>query len=139
VAGGGAEDGYRVSSVVQPAFGLLTDRWMSTFLGLFVQQRVVHSVAASAVALFVLYAGGVVGTVLGGRMAVRWGRLRTLRVAYLAVAMAGVVVVPGPAVLVCIGAVSLALYVLLAGRLREPSELSSMTGGGDAVAGTAAR
>ena len=65
---------------------------MSTFLGLFVQQRIPHGVAASGLALFVLYAGGAVGTVLGGRCAVRWGRLRTLRVAYLAssIALAGV-------------------------------------------------
>jgi FSR family fosmidomycin resistance protein-like MFS transporter len=94
----------------------------TTFLGLFVQQRVAHSVAHSAVvggaaavavALFVLYAGGAVGTVLGGRLAVRWGRLPTLRVAYLvsALAMLGVVEVPGPAVLVCIGVLALALYV----------------------------
>jgi len=86
---------------------------MSTFLGLFVQQRIPHGVAASGLALFVLYAGGAVGTVLGGRCAVRWGRLRTLRVAYLAssVALAGVAFVPGPAVLAFVAAASLALYV----------------------------
>jgi len=86
---------------------------MSTFLGLFVQQRIPHGVAASGLALFVLYAGGAVGTVLGGRCAVRWGRLRTLRVAYLAssIALAGVAFVPGPAVLVFVAAASLALYV----------------------------
>jgi FSR family fosmidomycin resistance protein-like MFS transporter len=85
---------------------------ISTFLGLFVQQRLPHGAAASGVALFVLYAGGAVGTVLGGRCARRWGRLPTLRVAYLAagVALAGIVLVPGPGVLVFIGASSLALY-----------------------------
>jgi len=85
----------------------------STFLALFVQQRVGHSATVGAVALFVLYTGGAIGTVLGGRLAVRWGRLPTLRVAYLvaALAMVGVVAVPGPAVLVCIGMVALALYV----------------------------
>jgi MFS transporter, FSR family, fosmidomycin resistance protein len=86
---------------------------LSTFLGLFVQQRIPHGAAASGIALFVLYLGGAVGTVLGGRCAARWGRLRTLRVAYLAssAALAGVVLVPGPAVLVFVGAASLALYV----------------------------
>lgn len=47
--------------------GVFSASGMSTFLGLFVQQRVAHSAAASAVALFVLYAGGAVGTVLAGR------------------------------------------------------------------------
>ncbi|HZZ49805.1 MAG TPA: MFS transporter [Pseudonocardia sp.] len=104
-----------------PAFGTLSAiivvrsvafTGISTFLGLFVQQRIPHGAAASGIALFVLYAGGAVGTVLGGRCARRWGRLPTLRVAYLvgAVALAGVVLVPGPAVLVFVGATSLALY-----------------------------
>jgi FSR family fosmidomycin resistance protein-like MFS transporter len=86
---------------------------ISTFLGLFVQQRIPHGAAASGIGLFALYAGGVAGSLLGGRCAVRWGRLPTLRIAYLAasVAMLGVVFVPGPAVLICIGAAALALYV----------------------------
>ena len=86
---------------------------MSTFLGLFIQQRIPHEAAASGLALFVLYAGGAVGTVLGGRCAVRWGRLPTLRVAYLAsvFAMAAVAYVPGPAVLVFVAVTSLGLYV----------------------------
>jgi hypothetical protein len=46
----------------------------STFLALFVQQRVGHSATVGAVALFVLYTGGAIGTVLGGRLAVRRGR-----------------------------------------------------------------
>jgi MFS transporter, FSR family, fosmidomycin resistance protein len=85
----------------------------STFLGLFVQQRVSHSPTAAGVALFVLYAGGAVGTVLGGRLAGRFGRLPTLRVAYLvaAPAMLGVALLPGVALIVCVGLVSLALYV----------------------------
>ncbi|WP_037079337.1 MFS transporter [Pseudonocardia spinosispora] len=86
---------------------------LSTFLGLFVQQRMPHGAAASGLALFVLYAAGAVGTVLGGRCAVRWGRLRTLRVAYLAsaFALAGVAFAPGPSVLVFVAAASLGLYV----------------------------
>ncbi|WP_344875751.1 MFS transporter [Nonomuraea antimicrobica] len=68
--------------------------------------------AAGAVALFVLFAGGAVGTVLGGRLAARWGRVRTMRLAYaLAVpAVAGVVLVPGPAAYAFIAASSIALY-----------------------------
>ncbi|WP_326625981.1 MFS transporter [Nonomuraea fuscirosea] len=68
--------------------------------------------AAGAVALFVLFAGGAVGTVLGGRLAGRWGRVRTMRLAYaLAVpAVAGVVLVPGPVAYVFVAASSIALY-----------------------------
>ncbi|MEV6035379.1 MFS transporter [Nonomuraea sp. NPDC052116] len=68
--------------------------------------------AAGAVALFVLFAGGAVGTVLGGRLAARWGRLRTMRLAYaLAVpAVAGVVLAPGPVAYVFVAASSIALY-----------------------------
>ncbi|SDI07014.1 MFS transporter [Nonomuraea jiangxiensis] len=68
--------------------------------------------AAGAVALFVLFAGGAVGTVLGGRLAARWGRTRTMRLAYaLSIpAVAGVALAPGPVALVFIAASSLALY-----------------------------
>jgi FSR family fosmidomycin resistance protein-like MFS transporter len=86
---------------------------LSTFLGLFVQQRVHNSPTSSAVALFALFAGGAVGTVLGGRLAARWGRLRVLRAAYAAaaVALTGVVLVPGPGVLVFVAAAALTLYM----------------------------
>ncbi|TYB67893.1 MFS transporter [Nonomuraea sp. PA05] len=68
--------------------------------------------AAGAVALFVLFAGGAVGTVVGGRMAARLGRVRTMRLSYaLAVpAVAGVVLVPGPAAYAFVAASSIALY-----------------------------
>ncbi|MBE1592817.1 MFS transporter [Nonomuraea angiospora] len=68
--------------------------------------------AAGAVALFVLFAGGAVGTVLGGRLAARWGRMRTMRLAYaLAVpAVAGVVLAPGPVAYAFVAASSIALY-----------------------------
>ncbi|WP_336209153.1 MFS transporter [Nonomuraea sp. LPB2021202275-12-8] len=70
--------------------------------------------AAGAVALFVLFAGGAVGTVLGGRLAARWGRVRTMRLSYAAAipAVAGVVLVPGsgPWVYVFVAAASITLY-----------------------------
>lgn len=68
--------------------------------------------AAGAAALFVLFAGGAAGTVLGGRLAARWGRVRTMRLAYAAAvpAVAGVVLAPGPAAYVFIAASSIALY-----------------------------
>ncbi|MER7367569.1 MFS transporter [Nonomuraea wenchangensis] len=81
---------------------------LSTFVALYVGGG-----AAGAVALFVLFAGGAVGTVLGGRLAARWGRVRTLRLAYAAAvpAVAGVVLAPGPAAYVFVAASSIALYV----------------------------
>ncbi|MEO3804038.1 MFS transporter [Nonomuraea sp. B1E8] len=68
--------------------------------------------AAGAVALFVLFAGGAVGTVLGGRLAARWGRVRTMGLAYLLAvpAVAGVVLVPGPVAYAFVAASSIALY-----------------------------
>lgn len=68
--------------------------------------------AAGAVALFVLFAGGAVGTVLGGRLAARWGRVRTMRLAYAAAvpAVAGVVLAPGIWVYIFIAAASITLY-----------------------------
>ncbi|MEO3790026.1 MFS transporter [Nonomuraea sp. B10E15] len=68
--------------------------------------------AAGAVALFVLFAGGAVGTVLGGRLAARWGRVRTMALAYLLAvpAVAGVVLVPGPVAYAFVAASSIALY-----------------------------
>jgi MFS transporter, FSR family, fosmidomycin resistance protein len=108
---------------------------LSTFLGLFVQQRVHNSPASSAVALFALFAGGAVGTVLGGRLAARWGRLRVLRAAYAAaaVALAGVVLVPGPAVLVFVAAAALTLYMpfslhITLGQDYLPSRIGTASG-----------
>lgn len=108
---------------------------LSTFLGLFVQQRLHDSAAASGFALFALYAGGAVGTVLGGRLAVRWGRLRVLRAAYVAaaVALAGVVLVPGPAVLVFVTAAALTLYMpfslhITLGQDYLPSRIGTASG-----------
>ena len=81
---------------------------LSTFVALYVGGG-----AAGAVALVVLFAGGAAGTVLGGRLAARWGRVRTMRLAYAAAvpAVAGVVLAPGPAAYVFVAASSIALYV----------------------------
>lgn len=68
--------------------------------------------AAGAVALFVLFGGGAVGTVLGGRLAARWGRVRAMRAAYAASvpAVAGVVLAPGPLMYVFVAAAAITLY-----------------------------
>lgn len=86
---------------------------LSAFIAVYAQQRVGGGATAGSVALFVLFAGGAVGTVLGGRLASRWGRVRTIRIAYAACvpAVAGLVLVPGPALYVFAALTSTALYV----------------------------
>lgn len=86
---------------------------LGSFLGLFVQQRVQPGDAAVGIALFALFAGGAVGTVLGGRLAGRWGRIPTMRRAYgvAVLAVAGVAVVPGPGLYAVVAAAAIALYV----------------------------
>ncbi len=67
---------------------------------------------AGGLALFVLFGGGAVGTVLGGRLAARFGRIRTMRAAYLAsiAAIAGVPLAPGWWACLFIALSSMALY-----------------------------
>ncbi|WP_308401267.1 MFS transporter [Streptomyces sp. AC512_CC834] len=86
---------------------------LSTFVSLYVRERVGGGSAAGTVALFVLYLGGAVGTVAGGRLADRHGRLKVVRLSYVlsVLAVAGVVLVPGPAVYLCVALTSAGLYV----------------------------
>lgn len=86
---------------------------LSTFIALYAQQRLHGGTFTGSAALFTLFAGGAVGTVLGGRLAGRWGRVRTVQVAYAASvpSVAGLVLVPGPALYVFAGLSALCLYV----------------------------
>ncbi|MBD0693042.1 MFS transporter [Streptomyces sp. CBMA123] len=86
---------------------------LSTFLSLYAAQRLGGGTAAGTAALVVLYAGGAVGSLLGGALAERWGRVAVARSSYLvaAVAVAGVLVVPGPGLYVCVALTSAGLYV----------------------------
>jgi MFS transporter, FSR family, fosmidomycin resistance protein len=86
---------------------------LSTFVSLYVPERVGGGTAAGTVALFVLYLGGAVGTVAGGRLADRHGRLKVVRLSYVltVLAVAGVVLVPGPAVYLFVALTSAGLYV----------------------------
>ncbi|GAU65864.1 putative major facilitator superfamily transporter [Streptomyces sp. NBRC 110611] len=86
---------------------------LSTFLSLYAQQNMGGGTAAGTVALFVLYLGGAVGSVLGGALAGRWGRVTVARCSYLFTigAVAGVVFVPGPALYVFVALTSAGLYV----------------------------
>ncbi|SEQ63229.1 MFS transporter, FSR family, fosmidomycin resistance protein [Lentzea xinjiangensis] len=85
---------------------------LGTFLAIWVAQRVGGLIAGS-VALVVLFGVGAAGTLLGGVLAERWGRIRVVRVSYaLGVpAVAGVALAPGPAVYVFVALTAVTLYV----------------------------
>ncbi|WP_327240815.1 MFS transporter [Streptomyces sp. NBC_01318] len=86
---------------------------LSTFISLYAQQRLGGGTAAGTAALFVLYLGGAVGSVLGGSLANRWDRVAVARRAYLVTvaAVAGIVFIPGPAIYVFVALTSAGLYV----------------------------
>ncbi|MGC5627550.1 hypothetical protein ACPYO6_04775 [Georgenia sp. Z1344] len=68
--------------------------------------------SAGLVALFVLYLGGIVGSMLGGALAQRFGRVRVSRWAYVVstVAVAGVVWVPGYSIYAFLALASIGMY-----------------------------
>jgi MFS transporter, FSR family, fosmidomycin resistance protein len=86
---------------------------LSTFIALYAQQRMNDRAAAGTAALFLLYLGGVAGSILGGSLAHRWDRVTVSRWSYVvsAVAVAGVVWVPGPAIYLFVALTSIGLYV----------------------------
>ncbi|MFE9748356.1 MFS transporter [Saccharothrix saharensis] len=86
---------------------------LGTFIALHAQQRIGGGTGVGTTALFVLYLGGAVGTVAGGALAARFGRLRVVRWSYaLSVpAVAGVVFVPGLTLLLFVALSSACLYV----------------------------
>lgn len=86
---------------------------LSAFVSLYVRQRTGGGNVAGTAALCVLYVGGAVGTVVGGRLADRYGRLTVVRQAYVltGIAVAGVVLVPGPSVYLFVALTSAGLYV----------------------------
>ncbi|MEV5960798.1 MFS transporter [Kribbella sp. NPDC051952] len=71
---------------------------LGTFIALYAGQRVGGGTTTGGIALFVLFACGALGTLLGGRFATHYGRVRTLRTSYAVAvpAIAGLVFVPGP-------------------------------------------
>lgn len=86
---------------------------MNTFLAIWVAQRVGGSATAGEAALVVLFGVGALGTLLGGVLAGRWGRTRTLRISYAVSvpAVAAVALAPGYAVFPAVVIAALTLYV----------------------------
>lgn len=82
-------------------------------ISLYAQQRPGGSTAAGTAALFVLFLGGAVGSVLGGGLANRWDRVAVSCWSYLVTvaAVAGILFVPGPAIYVFVALTSAGLYV----------------------------
>lgn len=108
---------------------------LSTFIALYAGQRMNENAAAGTAALFVLYLGGVVGSLLGGSLAHRWHRVTVSRWSYIvaAVAIAGVVWVPGPAIYFFVALTSIGLYVpfslqLTLGQDYLPSRVGTASG-----------
>ncbi|QDQ16790.1 MFS transporter [Streptomyces spectabilis] len=87
---------------------------LSAFIALYVRERVGGGgEVAGTAGLFVLYIGGAVGTVIGGRLATRYSRVTVVRWSYAVsvFAVAGVVLVPGPLLYGCVALTSAGLYV----------------------------
>ncbi|SDS88829.1 MFS transporter, FSR family, fosmidomycin resistance protein [Streptomyces sp. TLI_053] len=86
---------------------------LSTFVSLYARERTHGSATAGTAALFLLFLGGAVGSVLGGSLANRYDRVRVSRWSYLVsvVAVAGVVCAPGPALFLFVALTSAGLYV----------------------------
>jgi len=91
----------------------ITFTGLSTFIALYAGQRTGGGTAAGTAALVVLYLGGAVGSVLGGGLADRWGRVAVARRAYLltVVAVAGVVLAPGWVIFPFLALASAGLYI----------------------------
>lgn len=85
---------------------------LGTFLAIWVAHRVGGGTVAGEIALVVLFGVGAAGTLLGGVLAGRWGRIRTVRVSYAVAvpAVAGIALVPGSAVYLMVAVAALALY-----------------------------
>ncbi|MFJ6570412.1 MFS transporter [Streptomyces sp. NPDC091292] len=86
---------------------------LSAFISLYVRQRAGGGDVSGTVALVVLYLGGAVGTVAGGKLATRYGRVPVVQWSYALTvpAVAGVVLVPGPLLYGCIALTSAGLYL----------------------------
>ncbi|MGW4641659.1 MFS transporter [Sphaerisporangium sp. NPDC004334] len=86
---------------------------LSTFISLYAQQRMQGSTTAGTVALFLLFLGGAVGSVLGGALANRYDRVRVSRWSYLLsiAAVTGVIYTPGPSMFLFVALTSTGLYV----------------------------
>lgn len=86
---------------------------LGTFLALFVEQRLHAGTGVGEAALVTFYACGACGTILGGRLVGRFGRIRVVQASYIlgVPALVALWAVPGPAVFVAVVATAVVFYV----------------------------
>jgi MFS transporter, FSR family, fosmidomycin resistance protein len=86
---------------------------VSSYLALFIERKLHAGTGTGEAALVLLFAAGAAGTLLGGRLAGRQGRIRTIRLAYAATvpALAGLVWAPGAAVWLFAAAAGVVVYI----------------------------
>jgi MFS transporter, FSR family, fosmidomycin resistance protein len=86
---------------------------LGTYLALFIEHRLGAGLGAGEAAPIIFYAVGAAATILGGRLAGRYGRIRTVRASYLlgVPCLAAIWLVPGLAVYAAVAAAAVALYV----------------------------
>lgn len=86
---------------------------LGTFLALFVEQRLHASTTVGEAALITFYGVGAASTILGGCLAHRFGRIRTVRACYLlgVPSLAAIWLVPGPADFAAVAVAAVVLYV----------------------------
>ncbi|WP_336650908.1 MULTISPECIES: MFS transporter [unclassified Leucobacter] len=92
----------------------------STFVSLYSIEHFAVSTAFASIALSVFPAAGAAGTLIGGWLADRFGRLRVVRAGYLlaALSVGAIVLAPNPAVvIVATGALGVALFLPFAAQI----------------------
>lgn len=108
---------------------------LGTFLALYVEHRLHGGPALGEAALLTLYALGALGTLLGGRLAGRFGRVRVVRASYLLgiPSLAAVWLLSGPYLFIAIAAIAITFYVpfslhVTLGQDYLPSRLGTASG-----------
>ncbi|SDZ12192.1 MFS transporter, FSR family, fosmidomycin resistance protein [Herbiconiux ginsengi] len=85
---------------------------VSSFISLFQIQQFGIDEAAASIALTVFPAAGAAGTLAGGFLADRWGRMRTIRTGYITAALGAVAIVLAPNTVVVVAATAVVGFTL---------------------------
>jgi FSR family fosmidomycin resistance protein-like MFS transporter len=85
---------------------------VSSFISLFQIQQFGVDEATASIALTVFPAAGAAGTLAGGFLADRWGRMRTIRSGYIAAALGVIVIVLAPNTVVVVAATAVVGFTI---------------------------
>ncbi|WP_382306271.1 MFS transporter [Herbiconiux sp. UC225_62] len=85
---------------------------VSSFISLFQIQQFGSDEATASIALTVFPAAGAAGTLAGGFLADRWGRMRTIRTGYIAAALGTVAIVLAPNTIVVVAATAIVGFTI---------------------------